>query len=63
MKVWVWVGETDYEGDLDVLCLQLSKKRVVFIMESGDYEFDDRNQAPDFQYNNVGWLLMPEGRP
>ncbi len=49
VKVWVWVGPTSEYGDedLDILCIQLSKKRFVYVMESGAYEFETDKQSPD----------------
>ena len=64
MKVWVWTGSTEgYEDcDLDILCLQLSKKRFVYIMESGDYEFESDKQSPDkllkIMGEEDGWWLV-----
>lgn len=48
MKVWVWLGDTSgYEAeDLDILCLQIDRDNYVYVMESGNYEFETKDQTP-----------------
>jgi hypothetical protein len=62
VKVWVWVGSTDYEGDLDILCLQLNRNKFVYVMESGYCEFETGDQSPDKLMSVCAgdWWLVPQ---